>query len=110
MKQRIKILFKINNEVVVEETTDLTITEIENMKWKIAQECECAVDEIETENVELEHDISDSIDVSADGLFFWKSIFMETIQGLSCDLEIGSDKYLDAMNNGTLEDYLTFFI
>ena len=110
MKPRIKILFKINNKVVLEESTDLHLNQIDILKWDIALECECAYDDIEVEKIELSNEMSDEVDVTVDGLIFWKSIYMQPIQGIFCDLEEGTDAYLDAINNGTLINHLNFFI
>jgi NCAIR mutase (PurE)-related protein len=110
MSTRKKLLFKINNEVVVEETQELTLDQIEALKWVIAGECECQVDEIEVVSLELGQDLSDDIDVGVDGMHFWKSLFMKPVLGVRCDLKIGSDEYFDAINKGTLENHIHFFI
>jgi hypothetical protein len=110
MKPRTKLLFKINNKVILEESTDLYLNQIDELKWGIALDCECSIDDIEVETVEMVIDASEDVDVTVDGLVFWKSLYMQPIQGVSCDLEEGSDEYLDAINNGTLINHLNFFI
>ena len=110
MNARVKILFKINNEVVVEESTDLFLNQIDEMKWIIASECECAFDDIEVERVELPIEISDDVDVSVMGMHFWKSLDLMPIQGVYATLEEGSDEYLDAILDGSIEKHLNFFI
>ena len=110
MTTRKKLLFKINNEVVVEETQDLTLDQIEALKWVIAGECECQVDEIEVVTLELGQDLSEDIDVGVEGMHFWKSLFMKPVLGVRCDLERGSDEYFDAIRTGTLDQHLHFFI
>ena len=114
MNKITKTLFKINNEVVVEESNDMTIEMVERMKWIIAEECECQYDEIEVEIEDVYYnpakELSDEIDVGANGLHFWRSDYPDTIIGVKCQLVIGSDEYLDAINNGTIEKYLKFFI
>ena len=110
MKPRAKLLFKINNEVILEESTDLFLNQIEELKWSIALECECNFDDIEVERVEMSIELSEDIDVTVNGMVFWKSVFMQPIQGVCCDLKEGSDEYLDAINNGTIIEHLKFFI
>jgi hypothetical protein len=110
MKPRTKLLFKINNEVILEESTDLYLNQIDELKWGIALECECSVDDIEVERVELAEEVSEEVDVTVDGMVFWKSLYMQPIQGVECSLVLGSDEYLDAINNGTLINHLNFFI
>jgi hypothetical protein len=110
MNARVKILFKINNEVVVEESTDLFLNQIDEMKWIIASECECSYDDIEVERIELPIDISDEVDVSVDGMHFWKALDLMPIQGVYATLEEGSDEYLDAILDGSIEKHLNFFV
>lgn len=55
-------------------------------------------------------DINTEIDSSPIGLVFWKSTYFEPIQGVKLDITIGSDEYLDAIIDGTLEKHLIFFV
>lgn len=110
MNPRAKILFKINGEVVVEESTDLFLNQIDEMKWIIAEECECSYDDIEIERIELPIEISEDVDVSPNGLHFWKALYPNPIIGVYCDLKIGTDEYLDAINDGSIINHLNFFI
>jgi hypothetical protein len=106
MNNRRKLLFKINNEVVIEESNEMDALKIEEMKWVIVQECECAYDDIEVEFINLPQDISD-IDVTSGGsMFNWRDVEFKDLTGVICSLEIGSDKYFDALANGTIEDYM----
>lgn len=110
MSTRKKTLFKVDNVVMVEENRDLYIGEIDRLKELVAQECDCSIDEVEVETIETEMEMSEDIDCTSDGLVFWRSLEFKTIQGVYCELEEGSDEYLDALNNGTLEKHLHFFI
>lgn len=110
MKQRRKLLFKVHNEVVTEESEDLFINQIDEIKWIIAQELECSFDEVEVEVLEYPIEYSDEIDVTEEGLIFWKALHHKPIKGVFCELKEGSDEYLDAMLNGRLEEHLHFFI
>jgi hypothetical protein len=105
--KRVKVLFKINNEVVVEETGEYNTTEIEKFKWNVVQECEVFYDDIETEIIELDEDLSE-FDISTEGMQSYKDTEFVIKIGVSLPFEIGSDAYLDAMNEGTLEDNLIF--
>lgn len=111
MKVRKKLLFKINNEIVVEESGDLYLNQIDEMKWIIASECECNYDDIDVELVESKQEISEEIDVTTGGMIFWKSLEHRIIVGikLNSDLVEGSDAYLDAILDGSLLDNLDFF-
>lgn len=112
---RRKILFKVDNTVMVEELRDLSIDEIERMKELVAQECECTPEDVEVTTVNAEIEVSDEVDSTTDAngkgiLIFWRSLSFTPIVGVQCSLIEGSDEYLDALNNGTLENYLDFFV
>jgi hypothetical protein len=110
MKARSKTLFKVKNEVILEESSDLYLNQIDEIKWQIALECEVNFDEIDVEKIEMPLDLSDDVDVSVDGLIFWKSLSFKPIQGIKCELIEGSDEWLDAINNGTIDKYINFFV
>jgi hypothetical protein len=110
MDVRKKVLFKINNEVVLEESTDIFLNEIDELKWQIAVECEVSIDDIDVEIIEFPIGYSEDVDVGVKGMVFWKDLFHKPIVGVSCLLEEGTDEYLDAINNGTIENYLVFTI
>lgn len=109
MNTRKKILFKVNNEVVVEEKDDLFLNQVDEIKWAVALEFRVALDEVEVEMID-ELDSSDEIDVTPLGMVFWKALYPDPIKGVSCDLVENSDEYFDAINDGTIIDHLTFFI
>jgi len=105
--KRVKILFKVNGDVVVEEDKNLSLTDIEKMKWVIVEEIETDYDNIDVEIMHLDLDLSD-IDVGCTGMYNHKDTWFETKCGVKLDIDVGSDEYLDAMKNGTLENHLIF--
>jgi len=107
MNIRKKVLFKVNNEVVVEESGEIELTEIERMKLVISQELDCTYDDVEVEYINLPLDISE-IDVDSQGLFDWREPYPKIITGVKLTLIEGSDEYLDALSNGSLETFLIF--
>lgn len=109
MEEKRKVLhFKVNGETVLEERCNLFLNQIDELKWGIALELGCEYDNIEVEVTEVPIEMSDEIDVSSIGMIFWKDTFFEPIIGIVCDLEEGSDDWLDAKANGTIINYLRF--
>lgn len=107
MQTRRIILFKVNGEVVVEENKDLTPTEIENMKFIVAEEIEVPVFDVDVEFIDMPLELSE-IDVTTDGLLDWKDSYFKPIIGVKLCVEVGSDAYLDALLNGTMDKYIEF--
>lgn len=115
MKPRKVILFKVNGLVVVEEHQDLTVEQVEQMKWVVAEEIEVPIFDVEVEYQEQPLDLSDDIDCASDEngkaiLIFYKSLSFSPIVGVECPLVEGSDEYLDAILDGTILNHLNFFI
>lgn len=102
-----KVFFYVNNEIVLEERSDMLVDSIEKMKFIIAEECSCQYDDVEVKFEDLPHDLSE-IDVAGFGLFDWTEPYPKTITGIKLNLVIGSDEYLDALSSNTLEKYLVF--
>ena len=105
---RKKVLFIVNGKVVSEETTDTTITKIEQLKWLISRECECGYDNIDVEIIDANHDYSE-VDISVDGLIMWKETHIHTIKGIECCLKDGSDAFMDAVVDDKLHEYINFY-
>lgn len=108
MEMRKVLLFKVNGEVILEERCDLYLNQVDELIWGIANELNIQYNEIEVETIEVPIEMSDDIDVSSIGMIFWKDTYFTPITGVACDLEEGSDEWLDAKANGTLIDHVYF--
>ena len=106
--KRQKILFKINNEVIVEETNETISGSIDEIKHIIVEETDCKFEEITVEYIDLPSGVSEDIDVSDIGMIFWKDLDFVPITGVVLDLVEGSDDYLDAVFYNDFEKYLRF--
>ena len=100
------LLFKVNGEVVIEDSINLNLTQIDNVKEDIAICFEIPIDSIEV--VISEEKIMSDIDVSVDGMVCWTDVVFEPYTGLKLSIEIGSDTYLNALLKGNLIDYVKF--
>lgn len=107
MNPRKKIVFKVNNQIVLEDRRDLYPNQIDELKWFVAGECSCHYEDVDMEIVEATEELSE-IDVDNHGLFDWKSLDCIYLTGVGLPFTEGSDEYLDAVNNGTLETFLQF--
>lgn len=103
MKNRVQLLFIVNNEVVVVENNDLTFSQVNDMKNIVAYELECCVHDVEVKRIELSHELSD-YDVTDNGLVDWKDPYFKTLTGISCNVDIHT--LLDGIIDGNFTDYL----
>lgn len=103
------IVFKLNDEIVLVEKRDLMLSEVDEMKNIIAQECECDVNDIDIETIDEVKDLSE-LDVIGGGLVYWSALYPKIIGGVELLIDMGSDDYLDAMNKGSLNDFVDEYI
>lgn|ERR1035437_1566891 len=107
MAHRKIVQFKVKGEIVIENHQDLTEKEIENMKWLVAEELEVPIFDVEAVTLIFDKELS-NLDVTSDGILDWNDAYFRTIVGIKMNIEIGSDQYLDAILNNTLDAHLEF--
>jgi hypothetical protein len=105
--KRVKVLFRVNDEVVVEESGDITLEQIERLKWVIVSEIETDYDTIDVEIIDLGIELGE-LDVGNTGMYNYKDTYFDVKVGVKLTIDYGSDEFLDAMNNNKIEDYLIF--
>jgi hypothetical protein len=108
--ERDRLVFKVDNEIIFEENTDLTLEQIDHLKIYISKEMGCFVDEVEVvvEKCPAPQELS-NVDCTSFGLVFFDE-YPDEILGVKLNLVLGSDEHLEAISNGTLEKYLIFFV
>lgn len=108
MSQRTKIEFKVGNSIIFKTPRNITLENIEHMKKALALNCKCNVDDIETIYKTPTVEMSE-IDVSKHGMQHWETPFLAKFDSIRLNLVLGSNEHLDAISNGTVENYLKFF-
>jgi len=102
-----KIIFKFNDMTILKIDKDLKLIEIQAYKRALSKAYDCKVVDIEVIFKQDTKIVSD-IDLTKEGMVFWKGFHPKVITGVKSSLIEGSDDYLDAMNNNTLENFLLF--
>jgi hypothetical protein len=102
-----KLIFKVKDQIVMEDRRDLYPNQIDELKWFVAKECSCHYDDVEVDVVENTTEMSE-MDIDHIGLFDWTSLDCTYLTGLNLSIAEGSDEYLDALANGTLENFIIF--
>jgi hypothetical protein len=103
------IQYKIDGEVIIEKHDDLFLNQIDEIKWDLAQIFDVTTDDVEVTTFEI-HDELSTLDVTSEGLVYFNGTYPNPIIGMTCILKEGSDEYLDAMNDGTILNYIKFVI
>lgn len=101
----VKTTFKYKNEIIYNICGDLTIEGVDTLKFILSQHLH-----INKENIDVEVDIKDlsDFDIGQYGMHHIDTIY-DKIKGVRLNLIEGSDEHLEAISNGTLENYLEFY-
>ena len=102
-----KIIFKYNDMTILKINKDLKLIEIQAYKRALSKAYDCKVVDIEV-MFKQDAKIVSEIDLTKEGMVYWKGFYPKIILGVKSSLIEGSDDYLDAINNNTLEDFLLF--
>ena len=109
MKQ---ILFKINGAIALIEHQDLPVDKIEDIKISLMNCYNVEYDDLEVIVEDIINgralEMSQEIDMNEQGLIFWRDTFFKPIYAVTCDLVEGSDKYMDAVADGSIINHLHF--
>ncbi len=104
--KRKTIQFKVNGEVKAELADNLYLNQIDEHCFALASKFNVNVDDVSTDIVETEVLISE-FDVTVNGILNFKDVNFESMTGISCTVEFGSDEHLDAILDGIkLEEFL----
>jgi len=101
-----KVKFNIGTKTIIEKTGNVSDLQVKTMRKMIAHVYKCSENDIVTV-FEAEQEIS-NFDVTSDGIFDWMDTEARIINGVKLNLIEGSDEHLEAISNGTLDDYLIF--
>lgn len=92
--KRKTVLFIVNGNVMGELRGDIYANQIDEFSWVIAEECEVCIDEVDTEIVEFDMELS-TIDSTPEGFVVWTDVNFKVITGVRSLVELGSNEHLD---------------
>lgn len=100
------LVYKLNGEIIAEQSINTHLDEINKFKYVIAEELDCKMSDIEVSTEILDKEYS-NIDVTPEGLIIFDEN-CKIITGLKCLVNTGSDSYLDALVDGTILQLIIF--
>lgn len=101
------VQFIYNNNVIAQQSADIYLNQIDELKWFLAENYKCYPDEIETRYVNL--DVSDDLsvyDVTADGIICFNSGRPDTVIGMIMDVSEDSDEFYNAILGKNIDDFI----
>ena len=108
------IQFKYQNEIIAQQSADLSIDKVMELKNSLAKIFQCESEDIETINIDkwgegIEPSTYYSqFDVSDKGIFKWNSSYGddEVICKVSSNVDESSDEFLDAIMGVNVENFI----
>lgn len=108
------IQFKYQNEIIAQQSTDLSIDKVMEIKNFLANIFQCNSEDIETItinkwNEKIEHSTHYSqFDVSDKGIYKWDSLYAddEVIYKVSSNVDESSEEFLDAIIGINVENFI----
>lgn len=101
------IQFILNNNVIAQQSADMYLNQIDELKWFLADAYKCYPDDIEARYVVLEVNGDLSVyDATAEGIVCFNSGYPEPAIGIMMDVAEDSDEFLDAIIGKNLEKFI----
>lgn len=104
MTKRTMIVFKIKDDVVATSIRQMDDWEVQEYINMIASEMECTTDDVYTEVIKSERELSD-FDLTPYGLVDWKDMYCQVVTGVTLLIDPASDEFIDKYKNA--HEYLT---
>lgn len=101
------IQFIYNDTIIAQQSADMFLNKIDELKWVLAEAYNCYPDEIEARHVTLETNIKMSeYDLTNKGLSHYGNGFVKVAKGIVMTIDESSDEFLDAMVGKNIEEFI----
>ena len=101
------IQFIYNNSIIAQQSAELFLNQIDEVKWILADAYKCLPDEIETRYTifEMNPKLS-NYDVTPLGIVCFNSGYPEIVNGIISIVDENSDEFIDAMLGINVENFI----
>jgi hypothetical protein len=101
------IQFIYKDTILAQQSADMYLNQVDEVKWLLADAYKCYPDEIETRytTLEISNELS-TFDVGNKGLFTFNSGRPKVASGIFCTMDETTDEFLDAMVGKNVENFI----
>lgn len=105
------IQFIYNNHVIAQQSAEIFLNQIDELKWILADAFDCLPDEIETKytTFDLNPTLS-NYDVTTGGIICFNSSYPDIITSIACSIDENSDEFLDAIMGKNVENFIENYL
>ena len=101
------IQFIYNNEVIAQQSADMFISRVEEIKWLLADVHNCFPDDIETKYVRLDDKpMLSNYDVSKKGIVAFNGNEVTSVKGVIMKLKDSDDEFLDVIQGKNINNFV----
>lgn len=107
-----KILqFIYKDNIIAQQSADMFLNQIDEVKWLLADAYECLPDDIETRltTFELNPKLS-NFDLTPLGIVCFNTSYPEIAKGVFCGIDESSDEFVDAMLGKNIESFIEKYL
>jgi len=101
------IQFIYKDNIIAQQSADMYLNQIDEVKWLLADAYKCYPDEIETRytTFELNPKLS-NYDATPIGIVCFNSGYPQEVKGIFCGIDENSDEFIDAMLGKNVERFI----
>jgi hypothetical protein len=101
------IQFIYKDNIIAQQSADMYLNQIDEVKWLLADAYKCYPDEIETRytTFELNPKLS-NYDATPIGIVCFNSGYPQEVKGIFCGIDEKSDEFIDAMLGKNVEKFI----
>lgn len=105
------IQFIYNNHVIAQQSADIFLNQVDELKWILADSFKCLPDEIETRYTTFDFNPSLSrYDVTTGGMICFNSTYPDIITSIACSVDENSDEFLDAIQGKNIDKFIENYL
>jgi len=101
------IQFIYNDNIIAQQSADMHLNRVDEIKWLLAEAYKCFPDDIETRYIQLEvKPILSNYDVSNKGIVSFNSNQPTNVKGVIMNLADSDDEFLDAIQGKNIDRFV----
>ena len=105
------IQFIYKDTIIAQQSADMFLNQIDEVKWLLAESYKCYPDDIETRYTcfELNPKLS-NYDVTPIGIVCFNTSYPQVAKGIFCGINEDSDEFVDAMLGKNVENFIEKYL
>ena len=105
------IQFIYKDTIVAQQSAEMFLNQIDEVKWLLAEAYKCYPDDIETRYVTFEVNPKlSNFDVTNKGIVCFNTSYPEVAKGIVCTIDESSDEFIDVMLGKNVDEFIEKYL